>query len=53
MTALEKLGGYIAESRRPSEALRKLVEIHLIDTVGAWIAGAGPSKAKTCCGFAR
>src|SRR5262245_7565171 len=51
MTALEKLGGYIAESRRPSEALRKLVEIHLIDTVGAWIAGAGTVEGKNLLRF--
>ena len=41
MTALEQLGS--ARRRRhasPSAAARELVELHLIDTVGAWIAGA-------------
>jgi len=51
MTALEKLGGYIAESRRPSEALRKLVEIHLIDTVGAWIASTRTVEGKNLLRF--
>ena len=40
MTALEQLGSAIASSATPSAAARDLVELHLIDTVGAWIAGA-------------
>jgi 2-methylcitrate dehydratase PrpD len=40
MTALEQLGGYVAASACPSDAVRELVELHLIDTVGAWIASA-------------
>ena len=40
MSALERLGSYVAASgrERPSEAVRELVELHLIDTVGALIA---------------
>src|SRR6516162_840175 len=38
MSALERLGGYVAASGRPSEAARETVELHLIDTVGASIA---------------
>ena len=40
MTALERLGSYVAASgrERASDAARELVELHLIDTVGAWIA---------------
>src|SRR5258708_26717378 len=40
MSALERLGSYVAASgrERPSEAMRELVELHLIDTVGALIA---------------
>jgi 2-methylcitrate dehydratase PrpD len=38
MTALEQLGSHFAESRQPPDVLRELVELHLIDTVGAWIA---------------
>jgi hypothetical protein len=40
MTALEQLGSAVASSATPSAAARDLVELHLIDTVGAWIAGA-------------
>ena len=39
-TALEQLGSAIASSAAPSTAERELVGLHLIDTVGAWIAGA-------------
>src|SRR5215467_13398535 len=40
MTALERLGSHVAASgrERASNAARELVELHLIDTVGAWIA---------------
>src|SRR6516164_3335097 len=40
MTALERLGIHVAASgrERASDAARELVELHLIDTVGAWIA---------------
>src|SRR5215470_8489655 len=40
MSALERLGGHVAESGRgrPSNAVRELVELHLVDTVGALIA---------------
>ena len=37
MTALERLGSHVAASgrERTSDATRELVELHLIDTVGA------------------
>jgi 2-methylcitrate dehydratase PrpD len=38
MSALERLGGYVAASGRRCEAVRETVELHLIDTVGALIA---------------
>jgi 2-methylcitrate dehydratase PrpD len=40
MNALERLGSYVAANGRqhPSDAARELVELHLIDTVGALIA---------------
>ncbi len=39
MTALEQLGAHVATSGAPPRsAARELVELHLIDTVGAWIA---------------
>src|SRR6516165_3014489 len=47
MSALEQLGSYVAASgrERPSEAMRELVELHLIDTVGALIASARTVEA--------
>src|ERR1700757_3530125 len=43
MSALERLGSYVAASgrERPCEAVRELVELHLIDTISALIASAG------------
>ena len=40
MSALERLGRHVAESGRArvSDAARELVELHLVDTVGALIA---------------
>jgi len=40
MSALERLGSHVAGSgrERPSNAVRELVELHLVDTVGALIA---------------
>ena len=40
MSALEQLGSYVAANGRqhPSDSARELVELHLIDTVGALIA---------------
>ena len=42
MTALEQIGSLVAHSGREplSDAVRELVTLHLIDSVGAWIAGA-------------
>ena len=37
MSALERLAGAIARSEPRSDAVRETVELHLIDTVGAWI----------------
>jgi 2-methylcitrate dehydratase PrpD len=39
MTALEQLASHISASRAPRSAgARELVELHFIDTIGAWIA---------------
>ena len=40
MSALERLGSHVAGSgrERPSNAVRELVELHLVDTVGTLIA---------------
>jgi 2-methylcitrate dehydratase PrpD len=51
MTALEQLGRYIAERRQPSDPLRKLVELHLIDTVGAWIASTRTAEGANLLRF--
>jgi 2-methylcitrate dehydratase PrpD len=42
MTAIEQLGSLVAHSGREplSDAVRELATLHLIDGVGAWIAGA-------------
>jgi 2-methylcitrate dehydratase PrpD len=42
MTALEQLGQFVAQCGRDGihDDVRELVELHVIDTVGAWIAGA-------------
>jgi 2-methylcitrate dehydratase PrpD len=51
MTALERLGGYLAGSAPASDATRELVELHLIDTVGAWIAGAPTAEGRALLRF--
>jgi 2-methylcitrate dehydratase PrpD len=38
MSALERLAGAITTCAASSDAMREAVELHLIDTVGAWIA---------------
>src|ERR1700730_293251 len=38
MTALEQLGAFVAHSGAPSQRLREILELHVADTVGAWIA---------------
>jgi 2-methylcitrate dehydratase PrpD len=48
MTALERLGSFVAQSGREAipDAVRELVELHLIDAVGAWIAGAQTDEGR-------
>jgi 2-methylcitrate dehydratase PrpD len=38
MTALEHLGLFVANSSAPSQRLRELLELHVADIVGAWVA---------------
>jgi len=38
MTLLEQLATFVAHSRVPSKHLREILEIHIADIVGAWIA---------------
>ena len=49
MTALEQLGSFVAHSGREaaSDAVRELVELHLIDSVGAWITGAATAEGQS------
>ena len=47
MTALEQLGNLVAHMPAPDGAARELIELHLIDTVGAWIAGASTVEGAT------
>jgi len=49
MTALEQLGQFVAEVGRepPSDAVRELVELHLIDTVGAWTVGIATDEGRS------
>ena len=51
MTALEQLGSALAGTATPSAAARDLVELHLIDTVGAWIAGAHTTEGRALLRF--
>ena len=51
MTALEELGQYVAGSTTAAGTERELVELHLIDTVGAWIASAGTDEGRSLLGF--
>jgi 2-methylcitrate dehydratase PrpD len=48
MTALEQLGRFVADvGRKPfADGVRELVELHLIDSVGAWIAGAATTEGQ-------
>jgi 2-methylcitrate dehydratase PrpD len=38
MTALDQLGTFVAHSGAPSQRLREILELHVADTLGAWIA---------------
>jgi 2-methylcitrate dehydratase PrpD len=38
MTILEQLGPFVAHSGAPSQRLREMLELHVVDIVGAWIA---------------
>jgi 2-methylcitrate dehydratase PrpD len=53
MTVIEQLGSFVAGSKPPSDAVRELVELHLIDTVGAWIAGTATQEGKALLAFRR
>jgi 2-methylcitrate dehydratase PrpD len=51
MSALGQLGSVIAGSATPSAAERELVALHLMDAVGAWIAGAHTAEGSALLRF--
>jgi 2-methylcitrate dehydratase PrpD len=53
MTALEQLGRFVSEiGRKPfADATRELVELHVIDSFGAWIAGAATFEGRSLHAF--
>jgi 2-methylcitrate dehydratase PrpD len=40
MTALEQLGAFVAQLDTPAADLRETLELHVVDIIGAWLAGA-------------
>jgi 2-methylcitrate dehydratase PrpD len=51
MSALERLAGTITTCAASSDAMREAVELHLIDTVGAWIASTRTTEGLALIGF--
>jgi 2-methylcitrate dehydratase PrpD len=45
MTALEDLGAFVAYCGAPSPRLREILELHVADIVGAWIASLSTPEA--------
>jgi 2-methylcitrate dehydratase PrpD len=45
MTVLEQLGAFVAHSGAPSQRLREILELHVVDITGAWIAGLRTREA--------
>ena len=54
MTALEQMGKQIAEGGDAllSESARKRIGVHLLDTIGAWIAGSATEEGQMLAGLA-
>src|SRR6266851_1981865 len=51
MSALISLGRHVAASGPPTGAVRELLELHVIDTAGAWIAGARTGEGAALIGL--
>ena len=51
MSALEQLGAHVARCAPAAGAARELVELHLIDTIGAWIASAATDEGRSLLDF--
>jgi 2-methylcitrate dehydratase PrpD len=44
MTALERLGEFVAQSPAPPQRVRDKLALHVADTAGAWLAGMGTAE---------
>jgi 2-methylcitrate dehydratase PrpD len=53
MTSLETIGGFVARGirGRVPQATRTAARLHLIDTVGAWVAGSHTSEGRALIAF--
>jgi 2-methylcitrate dehydratase PrpD len=51
MTALERLGSYVAGSGPPHDAARETFQLHFIDIVAAWIAGTATIEGTSLLRF--
>ncbi|HMA70295.1 MAG TPA: MmgE/PrpD family protein [Xanthobacteraceae bacterium] len=45
MTTLEQLGSFVAHCAAPSRRLREILDLHVADTVGSWIASLPTPEA--------
>ena len=50
MTALERLGAHVARSGL-SDPARQAARLHLVDTVGAWVAGSATEEGRKLLAF--
>ena len=51
MAALEQLGNFVAGSKPPSDALRETFELHVIDTIGAWLAATATPEGRALLAY--
>jgi 2-methylcitrate dehydratase PrpD len=51
--ALERLGSYVAESSAGADKLPELLQLHIIDTLGAWIASTATAEGARLLQFRR
>jgi 2-methylcitrate dehydratase PrpD len=51
MTALERLGSYLANGQNPTPLALANAKLHVIDNVGAWIAGMGTAEGRALLAF--
>jgi len=45
VTTLEQLGTFVAHSAAPPPRLREILELHIVDTIGSWIASLPTPEA--------